>query len=168
MMLSKIFLVVLPLLMVSAPPFLKAGFAFDASPVVAQPDLFGRQVVELSNRERQAKGLGALKFQSTLREAAQWLADDMAKKSYFSHTDSLRRDFATRLRDFGYKNATVMAENIGLGAPDPANAVANWMKSPSHRANILNPELTEIGVGSAYNGTGPEGHYWVQDFGRRP
>ena len=157
----------LSILMVLAIALLNPMPAFDAAPVKAEPDLFGPQVVELTNRERQAKGLRPLKLQTTLREAAQWLADDMAKKSYLSHTDSLTRDFSTRLRDFGYENASVMAENIGLGAPDPAQAVANWMKSPGHRANILNPELTEIGVGYAYNARDPNRHYWVQDFGRR-
>jgi uncharacterized protein YkwD len=157
----------LSMLMALALGLLNPVIAFDAAPVKAEPDVFGRQVVELTNRERQAKGLRPLKPQTTLREAAQWLADDMAKKSYLSHTDSLSRDFSTRLRDFGYANFTAMAENIGLGAPDPAKAVANWMKSPGHRANILNPELTEIGVGYAYNATDTNRHYWVQDFGRR-
>ena len=157
----------LPILMVFALPLLNPVLGFDAVPVIVPADLFSRQVVELTNRERQAKGLRPLKRQITIREAAQWLADDMVKKSYFSHTDSLGRDFSTRLRDFGYENASVMAENIGLGAPDPAKAVANWMKSPGHRTNILNPELTEIGVGYAYKGTDPYRHYWVQDFGTR-
>jgi uncharacterized protein YkwD len=139
----------------------------DALLVNAQADVFARQVVELTNRERQAKGLSPLKPHPTLRKAAQWLADDMAKKSYFSHTDSLGREFSTRLRDFRYEDATVMAENVGMGARDPARAVANWMKSPGHRANILNPELTEIGVGYASSTTDPSRHYWVQDFGRR-
>jgi uncharacterized protein YkwD len=141
--------------------------ALDAAPVKTDPDAFGRQVVELTNRERQVKGLSPLKPQATLQKAAQWLADDMAKESYFSHADSLGRDFSTRLRNFGYENFTAMAENIGFGASDPAKAVANWMKSPGHRANILNPELTEIGVGYAYNTKDPNQHYWVQDFGRR-
>ena len=160
-------MLVLPMLITLALALLNPEPAFDAAPVKPQPDVFRRQVVELTNRERQAKGLRPLKLQATLGEAAQWLADDMAKKSYLSHTDSLSRDFSTRLRDFGYENFTAMAENIGLGAPDPAKAVANWMKSPGHRANILNPELTEIGVGYAYNATDPNGHYWVQDFGTR-
>ena len=148
-------------------PLLNAVLALEVLPVKAQQDLFVQQVVELTNRERQAKGLRPLKLQPTLREAAQWLADDMANKSYFSHTDSLSRDFSTRLHNFGYKNATVMAENIGVGAPDPANAVQNWMRSPGHRGNILNPELTEIGVGYASNASDLNRHYWVQDFGRR-
>jgi uncharacterized protein YkwD len=157
----------LSIVMVLALPLLNPALGFDALVISTQSDVLGRQVVELTNRERQAKGLRPLKPQTTLREAAQWLADDMAKKSYLSHTDSLGRDFSTRLRDFRYENATVAAENIGLGAPDPAKAVANWMKSPGHSANILNPELTEIGVGYAYNGTDRNRHYWVQDFGRR-
>lgn len=152
--------------MVLALVLVNPVLGFDALLVSTQSDAFARQVVELTNRERQAKGLRPLKPQTTLREAAQWLADDMAKKSYLSHTDSLGRDFSSRLRDFRYENATVAAENIGLGAPDPAKALANWMKSPGHRANILNPEVTEIGVGYTYNGTDRK-HYWVQDFGRR-
>ena len=167
MTISRIPWSVLPMLMVLAFALLNPVHGFEAAAVKTQPEVFWRQVLELTNRERQAKGLRPLKPQTTLQEAAQWLADDMAKKSYLSHTDSLSRDFSTRLRDFGYENANVMAENIGLGAPDAAKAVANWMKSEGHRANILNPEITEIGVGHAYNGTDPNRHYWVQDFGRR-
>jgi uncharacterized protein YkwD len=156
----------LSIFMVLALPLLNAVLSLAALPVSVQPE-YVQQVVELTNRERQAKGLRPLKAQPTLQEAAQWLADDMAKNSYLSHTDSQGRDFSTRLRNFGYENFTVMAENVGMGARDPAKAVANWMKSPGHRANILNPELTEIGVGYAINEKDRNGHYWVQDFGRR-
>ena len=40
----------------------------------------------------------------------------------------------------------------------------SWMNSPGHRANILNPEFTELGVGYNYDNNSEYKHYWVQIF----
>ena len=41
------------------------------------------------------------------------------------------------------------------------------MNSPGHRANILDPELRELGVGYCYADGSAYGHYWVQLFRTR-
>jgi len=56
-------------------------------------------------------------------------------------------------------------ENIAAGQPDPASAMAGWMGSPDHKANILS-SAWEIGVGYS-SGSGDYVRYWVQDFGKR-
>jgi uncharacterized protein YkwD len=57
-----------------------------------------------------------------------------------------------------------MAENIAAGSETPERVVAQWMSSPGHRANIMNPKLCRIGVGYAYFASGQYLHYWVQCF----
>jgi uncharacterized protein YkwD len=54
------------------------------------------------------------------------------------------------------------AENIAQGQATPAAVMADWMASAGHRANILDCDLTTLGVGVAY---GPGGPWWTQDFG---
>jgi len=60
----------------------------------------------------------------------------------------------------GQSNAR--AENIAYGQPNPAAVMDAWMDSSGHRANILNCELTALGVGIA---EGPGGPWWTQLFG---
>jgi len=55
-------------------------------------------------------------------------------------------------------------ENIAYNYPGPWAVVNAWMNSPSHRANILNPNFTQIGVGIVSNGSGQP--YYDQEFGR--
>jgi uncharacterized protein YkwD len=55
-----------------------------------------------------------------------------------------------------------VAENVASGQPDGFDAVASWMASSGHRANILNRSHRRVGVAGF---VGPDGrHYWVQQF----
>jgi uncharacterized protein YkwD len=92
----------------------------------------------------------------------------MADHDFFDHTGSDGRSTFQRLRDAGY-NYRLAAENIAAGVATPAEVVALWMDSPSHRANILNCALRETGVGYVAdpNDRLNYGTYWVQTFGTR-
>ncbi|HEX4148569.1 MAG TPA: CAP domain-containing protein [Pirellulales bacterium] len=77
--------------------------------------------------------------------------------------DSARRQAAwmTNTRNLTHTNMPV-AENIAMGQPTTSQAVGDWMNSPGHRANILNPSYTRIGA-AAY--TAPDGTvFWCQQF----
>ena len=87
---------------------------------------------------------------------------DMARRRYFSHTTPDGITFAQRIRAQGYTGSRI-GENIAAGYPTASAVMTAWMKSPGHRANILNCRYTVIGVGSAIGG--PYGYYWTQDFG---
>ncbi len=113
-------------------------------------------VIAQVNAQRKAKGLGGLRASPKLMKAAQAHACDNAARGGYSHVGSDGSDLSTRLRRTGYK-IRVAAENTGLGFDDPARLVAFWMKSPGHRANILNPRVTDVGVGLA-DGSRPS---WV-------
>jgi len=92
----------------------------------------------------------------------------MASHDFFDHTGSDGRSSFRRLRDAGY-NYRLAAENIAAGVPTPAAAVALWMDSPGHRANILNCAFRETGV-SYVDDPGDKlayEYYWTQTFGVR-
>ncbi|HLK55378.1 MAG TPA: CAP domain-containing protein [Chthonomonadaceae bacterium] len=128
---------------------------------------FIRQVVALTNTERAKQKLPPLKLDKALCTAARWLAQDMADHDYFSHTDRQGRSIDPRLPDFGYKDYETLGENIAAGHTTPEEVFAEWMRSPDHRANLLDPHLREIGVGYAQNQNARFKRYWVQDFGAR-
>ena len=68
----------------------------------------------------------------------------------------------------GYRYARA-AENLAAGVDTPDAAVALWMRSPGHRANILNCQLRETGVGYIVDSSDRlnYGVYWTEDFGTR-
>ena len=126
------------------------------------------QVVELTNVERAKEGLQPLKLNDRLLDAAQDHSNDMAQDDFFSHTGADGSTVGDRVRASGYQYSTA-GENIAAGQITAAQVVEGWMNSPGHRANILNPNYTEIGVGYEYlqNDTGSVNYnyYWTQVFG---
>ena len=92
----------------------------------------------------------------------------MASNDFFAHDGSDGRTTFQRMRDAGYQYRRA-AENVAAGTRSPADTVAAWMNSAGHRANILNCELREIGVGFVEDPGDPlrYGTYWTQDFGTR-
>ncbi|MFE2283636.1 sigma-70 family RNA polymerase sigma factor [Streptomyces sp. NPDC059443] len=121
------------------------------------------QVIALVNSERAAAGCGPLKDDAQLRTAAQGHSDDMAQRDYFSHTDPDGGDPGQRTTAAGYRWSTY-GENIAMGQQTPAQVMDAWMKSPGHRANILNCSFKDIGVGVHQGAGGP---WWTQNFGAR-
>ena len=127
----------------------------DASALVSE-------VITRTNAERLAAGCPALSVDANLTLAAQLHSEDMARQNYFAHDSLDGRSPFDRIAQAGYLYSEA-AENIAAGQRTPADVVAGWMNSPTHRANILNCSLTQIGVGYATGGD--YGSYWVQDFG---
>lgn len=128
---------------------------------------FAQQVIELTNRERAKVNLPPLRANPELTASAQWMAHDLAAYNYFAHEDHTGRSINRRLPDFGYTGYSAIGENIAGGRPTPAAVVNGWMHSAGHRANMLNPDFHEIGVGYL---NAPQSKYrriWVQDFGAR-
>jgi len=130
---------------------------------------FLKRVVELTNAERAQRGLDPLTFNPQLAAAAQIHSANMGMRDFTAHIDPLDgKGAADRVTNQGYDYGTV-AENVAAGEPTPEQTVQGWMDSPSHRVNILNPAVTEIGVGYHFqeNDTGNVNfsHYWTQVFG---
>ena len=86
----------------------------------------------------------------------------MAARAFYAHTSPDGGEPWHRAAAAGSARRTI-GENIACGQRSPAEVVRGWMDSPGHRANILKPAFTHIGVGFA--GGGPAGTYWTQLFG---
>ncbi|MET7482133.1 CAP domain-containing protein [Streptomyces sp. NPDC005538] len=119
-------------------------------------------VVELTNRERAGAGLPALAVDPLLAAAAQAHSTDMVARAFYSHTSPDGSQPWDRAAAAGSRRRTI-GENIACGQRSPAEVVEGWMNSPGHRANILKPDFTHIGIGFA--GGGQMGTYWTQLFG---
>ncbi len=96
-------------------------------------------------------------------QAAQNHAVDMAQYRYFDHRGRDGSQPSDRVRSQGYQFSFV-GENIAAGSASPIQTVQQWMNSPGHRRNILNPNYTEIGFGYS-TAPNPYRHVWVQVFG---
>ncbi|MEM9213447.1 MAG: CAP domain-containing protein [Cyanobacteria bacterium P01_F01_bin.150] len=134
----------------------------------AQRTAFINEVLELTNVERRNKGLSGLTLNQRLNSAAQTQSKGLAEGDVFSHTSGPTGTLAERLQDKGYDYAAA-GENIAAGQSSAKQVVREWMESPSHRKNILDPDFTELGVGYFFleNDTGNinYNHYWTQNFG---
>ena len=82
---------------------------------------------------------------------------------YLGHDSSDGRELRDRINEVDY-DWSYIAENAASGQSSPKRAVEAWMNSPGHRANILDPEIKEIGVGYAIDDVNAT-PYWVQNFG---
>lgn len=144
------------------------GRASDVTPSTnSASELFVQRVLELTNLQRKKVGVPPLRLQDKLAECAIWKARDMASKNYFSHDDANGRGLAERVTSFGYGSWTAVGENIAAGQESPEEVVDGWMKSPSHRQNLLSADYAEIGIGYAVALKGEYHTYWVQEFGSR-
>jgi len=117
------------------------------------------QVVTLVNAERAKEGLAPLSIDTKVQAAAQVRA--VESEQSFSHTRPNGSSFATALKEqnVSYRRA---GENIAWGQRSPEEVVNAWMNSSGHRANIMNPNFTKIGVGYYRNSKGL--NYWSQLF----
>lgn len=104
----------------------------------------------LLNAERTARKLRPLKSERRLTAAATAHSQDMVKRKFFAHDSPSGSKFNTRIADAGYRPGVILGENVGTGVGTsalPRVVVDTWMKSPPHRANILQKRYKEIGLG---------------------
>lgn len=119
------------------------------------------EVIRLTNIERAKAGLPALKANWQLSRVARYKSQDMINKNYFSHQSPTYGSPFKMMESFGLRFMAA-GENIAYGQRTPQEVVRMWMNSPGHRANILSPSYTEIGVGVAKKSNGTL--YWTQMF----
>lgn len=119
---------------------------------------YENEVIRLVNQIRVQNGLQKLQADWQLSRIARYKSQDMKDKGYFSHQSPTYGSPFDMLKSFGisYRYA---AENIARGQSTPQSVVNAWMNSSGHRANILNPNYTKIGVGYVKSG-----NYWTQMF----
>ena len=126
-----------------------------------------QDIIDRTNALRKENGVAVLRVNGELMQAAQVRADEMAAHTVYSHTRPNGGKFNT-VTDCPY-----MAENIHRIADWTMSnqtlaerAVADWSASTTHNKNMVNPKLSEIGVGLArgVNDTGDPCWYCVQLF----
>lgn len=134
---------------------------------------FAQAIVELTNQARVANGLAPLAEHPALVAAAQEYADLHAHLSPDRLDHRLNGStIDSRAEAEGYTGWTFLAENLVWASVEPplspADAVQQWLASPAHRGNILNPAVNETGVGCYVSASERPFRICVQDFGARP
>jgi uncharacterized protein YkwD len=112
------------------------------------PDEWRAQVRQLINEQRSVYGRERLETSSTLDDLADGYVREMTDYGFFGHDNPARGvlgidRLAEWMREYGYRK---MGENLARGPRSPAQAVEEWMQSSTHRNNILDAELTEVGL----------------------
>ena len=134
-----------------------------------------QQLARLVNDARAANNLGDLQYSEELAEVARAHSVEMREKKYFAHespTPNLRRPMDRYIAGLN-RTPRIVAENIyrawgtqhQLGSADIEAAMKSFMDSPGHRANILLPSVTKIGIGIAVDDTG---NIWVTQMFEKP
>lgn len=114
----------------------------------------------LINEERKKNGVGQLTWRAELVPIARAHAEDMWKRGYFSHYSPEGKGVGDRLTDSGVR-FLIAGENLAL-APTLSTAHNGLINSEGHRANILEPRFTQVGIGVIDNGI--YGKMFVQIF----
>lgn len=115
---------------------------------------------QLLNADRAANGLPALKINNSLVRLAEGYASDMINRKFFSHYNPEGQSPFDRMRQAGisYRYA---GENLAVNT-NVTTAETAFMNSSGHRANILSPNYTDVGIGVRYDSSGSA--YVVQEF----
>jgi uncharacterized protein YkwD len=130
----------------------------------------------LVNRERARHGEAPLRWNDHLIRSAQSHTHSMAFGDYFAHSGPGGQTPLSRMRRTGYisrRGASYeVGENIAWGSlwlGTPKAIVAGWMRSPGHRANILDRRFRDTGIGVCSHlgrlAHGQRGGIYTQDFG---
>lgn len=108
----------------------------------------------------------ALTWNDSLAQAALDHSEDMARYRSFSHQGSDDSTVGIRARRNGYAWRRI-GENISVGQRAARDAVAGWIDSPGHCANLMNPAMTDMGAAFALRRGQRQAAYWTQVFGKR-
>jgi uncharacterized protein YkwD len=111
------------------------------------------QAVDL-NGFRRANGLKPMQSNASLTSLAKMHAADMARRQSMDHAGF----FELRAR------RGAAGENVAYGCADTSCVMQKWIDSAPHRANMLRPDFTRYGLGSAVSASGQR--YWALELGR--
>ncbi|MBI5466971.1 MAG: hypothetical protein HY975_02035 [Candidatus Kerfeldbacteria bacterium] len=102
-------------------------------------------ITQLTNQTRQAKKLSTLRTNALLTKAAEAKAADMARLQYFAHVSPTGATPWSWFKKAGY-SYTYAGENLALDFVQSEDVIAAWLKSPSHRSNLLSTKYKDIGI----------------------
>jgi uncharacterized protein YkwD len=145
-------------------PTTPTGPVRDENVVVAPSGLIA-EIIQLTNDERRDAGLPGLAAHDRLMHAAELQVAQIASTGRLEHTlaGAQYPSLQDRVQAAGYRWQAI-GENLAYGQRNAAHVMQSWMSSTGHRANILNPTFTEIGVAYVVDADGRP--WYVQVFGR--
>ncbi|MDR3542004.1 MAG: CAP domain-containing protein [Desulfosporosinus sp.] len=117
-------------------------------------------MVDMINQERVAAGVNPVTVDLRLASVGRAKANDLKANNYFDHTSPTYGSPWAMMQQVGLTVGWA-GENIA-GNDSVAGAMAALMLDPGHRANILDPRFTNVGVGIAYGSA--YGDLYVQEF----
>lgn len=112
-----------------------------------------RAAAEATNAARRARGLAPVVPNATLSVAAARHACDMAARGLMTHTGTSTKGPSQRVKAVGYA-PRITAENIAAGPYGLDRVLGEWNRSSGHLANILIPQLRDVGIGRAVGADG--------------
>ena len=134
-------------LAMSSTPQEEAIDAFSPGATMTSAELtLAKEILSLTNSERRDFGLAALTWHNGASQTAFEHSVDMKERDFFDHTNPDGDGPGERLREDNVQ-WSAYGENIAYGHPTTTTVMKGWMDSPGHRANILNANLTHLGVG---------------------
>ncbi len=164
-MLSHRMLGLLSLLLMTVKIVSVSLVAITPAATVTASAITNESVITLANEARVENGMGELIPNSLLTRAAQNKANDMLARQYFAHNTPDGATPWTFIKATGYNYITA-GENLAIDFSEAESVQSAWMNSPGHRANILNANFKEIGIGiSKGQFNGHETIIVVQMFG---
>ena len=104
-----------------------------------------KEIINQLNQERVENNLNPLKFNAKLKIGAKVKLNDLIKNNYFAHTSPKGVRAWDILNDIGY-NYKYAGENLAMKFDDAKSVHRAWMKSKTHRDNILFADYTEVAV----------------------
>jgi uncharacterized protein YkwD len=105
-----------------------------------------------------------LSWETRLAASAQEQAADLAVRDRLSHVDSRNRGLGSRLRSVGYAAAGA-GENLAAGQTGIDDTLQAWLASPSHCANLMQPEYRDVGLACVQRRGSRYERFWVAHFG---
>jgi hypothetical protein len=105
-------------------------------------------IINGSNQARQQLNKSPLTASADLMSAAQMKAEDMAKGHFFAHTAPDGTVAWDYFKKVGY-SYSVAGENLALTNQGSDDVIQGWLNSPTHRANLLSADYSDMGIGMA-------------------
>lgn len=130
--------------------------------LIPRPDAFTLEILKITNSYREHSNQLRLSLTLTLI-ARQHTYDQAFNVGSICHTGSDGSTLGQRVKRFGYVYKTV-AENVASGQLTPQHVCKSWMKSKSHRRNMIRNDVDEMGLWFTHDNNGKL--FWTQLFGK--
>ncbi len=151
----------------SAPPpaLPKPSFYEDLASPTARVDQ--NKALSMLNQYRAQSGIAPLALDPELSRVAEGYARKMAAADKMGHNVDGQSQLGQRLKTSGYRFSTA-GENVAAGYHTLAEAFSGWRQSPPHDRGMKDPDMTLMGIATAYNPDSKYKVFWCLIFAHPP